>query len=57
MVAVRVVDSVDAMTANIKEPDWTVLRRIADRITREIPGVTRALYDLTNKPPATIEFE
>jgi GMP synthase (glutamine-hydrolysing) len=57
MVAVRVVDSIDAMTANIKEPDWTVLRRIADRITREIPGVTRVLYDLTNKPPATIEFE
>ncbi|MFH1788188.1 MAG: glutamine-hydrolyzing GMP synthase [Candidatus Altiarchaeota archaeon] len=57
MVAVRVVDSIDAMTANIKEPDWLVLRRIADRITREIPGVTRVLYDLTNKPPATIEFE
>ncbi len=57
MVAVRVVDSIDAMTANIKEPDWVFLRKIADRITREIPGVTRVLYDLTNKPPATIEFE
>jgi len=57
MVAVRVVDSIDAMTASIKEPDWGVLRKIADRITREIPGVTRVLYDLTNKPPATIEFE
>ncbi|MFH1835912.1 MAG: glutamine-hydrolyzing GMP synthase [Methanobacteriota archaeon] len=57
MVAVRVVDSIDAMTANIKEPDWAVLRKITDRITREISGVTRVLYDLTNKPPATIEFE
>ena len=57
MVAVRVVDSIDAMTANVKEPDWRVLRKIADRITREIPGVTRVLYDLTNKPPATIEYE
>lgn len=57
MVAVRVVDSIDAMTANIKEPDWNVLRKIAGRITSEIPGVTRVLYDLTNKPPATIEFE
>jgi GMP synthase (glutamine-hydrolysing) len=57
MIAVRVVESVDAMTANTKEVEWGVLRRIADRIPREIPEVTRVLYDLTNKPPATIEFE
>ncbi|MFH1403247.1 MAG: glutamine-hydrolyzing GMP synthase [Candidatus Altiarchaeota archaeon] len=57
MIAVRVVESLDAMTANAKEVDWSVLRRIADRIPREIPEVTRVLYDLTNKPPATIEFE
>ncbi len=57
MIAIRVVESLDAMTANIKEVEWNVLRRIADRIPREIPEVTRVLYDLTNKPPATIEFE
>ena len=57
IVAIRIVDSLDAMTANAKEVDWKVLRRIADRIPREIPEVTRVLYDLTNKPPATIEFE
>jgi len=57
MIALRIVDSLDAMTANIKEVDWKILRKISDRITREVPGVTRVLYDLTNKPPATIEFE
>ncbi|MCX6695276.1 MAG: glutamine-hydrolyzing GMP synthase [Candidatus Altiarchaeota archaeon] len=57
VVVVRIVDSLDAMTANAKEVDWKILRRIADRIPREIPEVTRVLYDLTNKPPATIEFE
>ncbi|MFH1721976.1 MAG: glutamine-hydrolyzing GMP synthase [Candidatus Altiarchaeota archaeon] len=57
MIAVRIVESVDAMTANVKIPDYDVLRKIADRIPREIPGITRVLYDLTNKPPATIEFE
>ncbi|ODS39529.1 MAG: GMP synthase [Candidatus Altiarchaeales archaeon WOR_SM1_86-2] len=57
MVCIRVVESLDAMTANAVEVDWKVLGRIADRITREIPEVTRVLYDLTNKPPATIEFE
>ncbi len=57
MVALRIVDSLDAMTANAKQVDWKVLLRISDRITREVPNVTRVLYDLTNKPPATIEFE
>lgn len=57
IICVRIVDSVDAMTANAKEVDFKILRTIADRIPREISNVTRVVYDLTNKPPATIEFE
>lgn len=57
LIAVRAVESLDAMTANSMEIPWPVLQKISNRITSEVPGVTRVLYDLTNKPPATIEFE
>ncbi len=57
MIAVRAVESLDAMTAKSMEIPWEVQRKIADRITSEVREVTRVLYDLTNKPPATIEFE
>jgi GMP synthase (glutamine-hydrolysing) len=56
-IAVRAVESIDAMTATSMEIPWSTLKTIMKRITREIPGVTRVLYDLTDKPPATIEFE
>jgi len=57
MIAVRIVESTDAMTANAMDVDWKLLKKITERITREIPDVTRVLYDLTDKPPATIELE
>jgi GMP synthase (glutamine-hydrolysing) len=57
VVAVRSVSSRDAMTADVMELPWDVLRRISSRITGEISSVARVVYDLTPKPPGTIEFE
>ncbi len=57
IIVVRVVNSTDAMTATPTEIPWGVLERIKNRITNEMPEVTRVLYDLTSKPPSTIEFE
>jgi len=57
VIAVRSVTSRDAMTADVMELSWETLRRISSRITGEIPTVARVVYDLTPKPPGTIEFE
>ena len=56
-VVVRAVLSEDAMTAKAAEIPYDKLKRIAERIIREAPGVARVLYDITDKPPATIEYE
>ena len=57
-VSVRVVESVDAMTARAMELPRALLSRIAERVTRELSGeVVRVLYDISDKPPATIEWE
>jgi GMP synthase (glutamine-hydrolysing) len=55
-VALRIVESQDAMTARMARLDWALLERVATRIINEVHGVNRVLYDLSNKPPATIEF-
>ena len=56
-VIIRAVNTVDAMTAEVPEIDWAVLKKITDRILNEVPGVCRVLYDLSPKAPATIEWE
>ena len=56
-VIIRAVNTVDAMTAEIELIEWGVLQRITGRILREVGGVNRVLYDMTPKPPATIEWE
>ena len=56
-VALRAVTTIDFMTAEAAEIPYEVLNKVMNRIINEVRGVNRVMYDLTSKPPGTIEFE
>ena len=56
-IALRAVDTTDFMTAEASEIPWAVLQKVVSRIINEVRGVNRVLYDITSKPPGTIELE
>lgn len=57
LIAIRAVDSVNGMTATPTDIPFSTLQRTANRITNEVPDISRVVYDLSSKPPSTIEWE
>lgn len=57
MVIIRAINTVDAMSATIERVDWDILQVITDRILHEVDNVNRVCFDMSPKPPATIEWE
>jgi len=56
IIVIRSVESTDALTAEPTNVSWKTLTTIQKRVCKEVPDVTRVLYDLTPKPPSTIEY-
>ena len=57
VIALRIVDSQDAMTADWSRVPYDLLGRMSNRIINEVKGVNRVVYDISSKPPSTIEWE
>ena len=57
VVGIRSLDSIDVMTAEWTRIPYDVLARISSRIVNEVPNVSRVVYDITTKPPATMRWE
>lgn len=57
VIAIRSINSVDAVTAQVVRLPWELLEKMSDRIVHEVEGVNRVVYDITAKPPGTIEWE
>ena len=56
-IVLRAVETVDFMTAEASEIPFEVLQKVMSRIINEVKGVNRVMYDLTSKPPGTVELE
>jgi GMP synthase (glutamine-hydrolysing) len=56
-VIIRAINTVDAVTAESVEIPWSMLKTMRDRIIETVPGVNRVMWDISDKPVSTIEFE
>jgi len=57
VIALRIYDSKDIMSASWSRLPYDLLQKIVSRIVNEVPGISRVVYDITTKPPATMEWE